>query len=83
MLLHVNTNYNYEKGKFSIIPFDYYEKNHELTIKKRLGIFPGMLETRTFEIVLINKLKPSGLDFISKPDVIVKYDGNQQSIIIK
>ena len=78
-----NTNYNYEKGKFSIIPFDYNEKNHELTIKKRLGKFPGMLETRTFEIVLINKLKPSGLDFISKPDVIVKYDGNQQSIVIK
>jgi alpha-D-xyloside xylohydrolase len=78
-----NINYNYEKGKFSIIPLDYNEKNHNLTIGKSQGEFPGMLKTRTFEIVWINKLKPSSLDFISKPDVIVKYDGGQQSIKMK
>jgi alpha-D-xyloside xylohydrolase len=78
-----NFNYNYEKGKFSIIPLYYNEKNHNLTIGTRHGEFSGMLKTRTFEIVWINKLKPSSLDFISKPDVIVKYDGSQQSIKMK
>ncbi len=75
-----NVNYNYEKGKFSMIPLSYSEKDHLLTIGKRQGEFPGMLETRTFEIVWISDGKPSGLDFQSKPDATVTYDGTQQSI---
>ena len=75
-----NINYNYEKGGFSIIPLSYNEKEHELIIGKREGEFPGMLETRTFEIVWISKDKPSGLSFVSKPDKIIKYDGTRQII---
>ncbi|MDZ7288736.1 MAG: DUF4968 domain-containing protein [candidate division KSB1 bacterium] len=75
-----NVNYNYEKGQFAMIPLRYSEKNRALTIGKRQGEFPGMLETRTFEIVWISDRKPSGLDFGSKPDATVKYDGNQQAI---
>lgn len=70
-----NVNYNYEKGAFSIIPFQYNEKNKTLIIGKRQGQFPGMLENRTFEIMFITKSKPSGFDFGSEPDVIIKYDG--------
>jgi alpha-D-xyloside xylohydrolase len=75
-----NTNYNYEKGKFSTIPFSYNEKEHTLNIGKRQGKFPGMLETRKFEIVWIGIQKSSGLDFQTKPDAIISYDGNQQFI---
>jgi alpha-D-xyloside xylohydrolase len=75
-----NVNYNYEKGKFSMIPMSYNEENRVLTIGKREGEFPGMLEKRTFEIVWIGERKPSGLDFLSKPDVIVTYDGTEQSV---
>ena len=75
-----NINYNYEKGEFSIIPVSYSESDHNLTIGKREGKFPGMLQTRTFEIIKINKEKPSGLNFTSKPDKTIKYDGTKQVI---
>jgi alpha-D-xyloside xylohydrolase len=75
-----NTNYNYEKGKFSTIPFTYNEERRELTIGKRQGGFIGMLEKRTFEIVWINRQKHSGLDFQSKPHATVLYDGSEQLI---
>jgi alpha-D-xyloside xylohydrolase len=78
-----NTNYNYEKGKCSTIPLSYNEKNKELTIGKRQGSFAGMLTTRTFEIVFISSQKPTGLDFQSKPDAIVAYDGSRQTIMMK
>jgi alpha-D-xyloside xylohydrolase len=75
-----NVNYNYEKGMYSTIPLSYGEKEKTLTIGKRQGEFPGMLMKRTFEIVWLGKRKASGLDFQSKPDTTVTYDGNLQSI---
>ena len=78
-----NTNYNYEKGKFALIHFMYNEKQHTLTIGQRSGEFPGILKNRSFEIIRISNDKPSGLDFNSKPDVIVKYDGSEQKIELK
>jgi alpha-D-xyloside xylohydrolase len=78
-----NINYNYEKGSFSLIPFNYNEENKVLTIESRTGEFPGMLETRTFEVVWINKNKPSGLDFESEPDEVVTYNGTHQSVKMK
>ena len=78
-----NINYNYEKDKFSMIPLSYNEKEHTLNIGKRHGEYPGMLGTRTFEIKWISRNKPSGLDFQSKPDAIVLYDGNIQTVEMK
>jgi alpha-D-xyloside xylohydrolase len=78
-----NTNYEYEKGRFSTILLSYDEKEHTLYIGKRHGEYPGMLETRTFEIKWIGSNKPAGLDFQSKPDTIVLYDGNEQSLRMK
>jgi alpha-D-xyloside xylohydrolase len=75
-----NVNYKYEEGRFSIIPLSYSEKDHVLTIGKRQGEFPGMLETRTFEIVWISAQRPSGLDFQAKPDATVRYDGTPRSV---
>jgi len=75
-----NVTFNYEQGKLAMIPLSYSEKNHVLTIGKRQGEFQGMLETRTFEIVWFSAQKPSGLNFLSKPDVIVTYKGTQQMV---
>jgi len=75
-----NTNYNYEKGLFTLIPFSYNEKNKELTIGTRQGKFPGMLEKRTFEIKWISKEKTLPMDFLSAPDITVVYNGTQQTI---
>jgi alpha-D-xyloside xylohydrolase len=75
-----NINYNYEKGKFSTIDFQYNEKEQSLTIGERKGEFDGMLNSRTFEIKWISKNKPSGLDFNVNADKVIKYDGKQQKI---
>ena len=78
-----NVNYNYEKGQFTRIALRYSEKDHILTIGKRQGKFPGMLKRRTFEVVWIHDGKPTGLDFQSKPDTTVSYDGTARSIKAK
>lgn len=75
-----DVNYNYENGAFSWIPLKYSNKERVLTIGTRQGHFPGMLKRRTFEILWVTDGKPSSLDFLSKPDAIVTYDGMQQSI---
>jgi alpha-D-xyloside xylohydrolase len=75
-----DVNYNYEKGEFATIPLVYNEKDRLLTIGKRTGEFPGMLGKRTFEIVWINKHKPVGLDFLTRPDATVVYEGAQLSV---
>ena len=44
--------YAYEKGEWTKIPFKWCDKTSTLTIGKRVGAYPGMLEKRTFNIVL-------------------------------
>jgi alpha-D-xyloside xylohydrolase len=78
-----NINYNYEKGLFSLIPFGYNEMDKALTIGKRQGEYPGMLGTRTFEIVWISSSKPTGMDFEKEPDAIISYDGKMKTIKLK
>ena len=73
-------NYNYEKGMLTFIPLQYNESEKTLTIGKRKGEFPGMLKSRTFEIVWIAKDKPSGLDFKIKADETANYTGKQISL---
>jgi alpha-D-xyloside xylohydrolase len=76
-------NYNYENGKFAIIPMSYSEENRTLTIGKREGEFTGMLQSRKFEIIWISEEKSSALDFSSNPDLVVTYNGTEQSINMK
>lgn len=45
-------NYNYENNAFSTITFNWNDKNKELTIGRREGEYPGMLSSRTFNVVL-------------------------------
>src|SRR5205085_7578362 len=48
-----NDTYNYEKGKFATINFSWSDKNKTLSISDVKGSFPGMLNNRTFNIVLV------------------------------
>ena len=75
-----NTNYNYEKGAFSTIQFNYDNEEGELTIGDRQGEFPGMLRERTFEIVWVDASTARGLDFNLKPDKILRYEGRRITI---
>ncbi|MNV63675.1 Alpha-xylosidase [compost metagenome] len=49
------TNYNYEKGAFSTIDFDYNDADGTLAISDRKGSYDGMLTQRTFRVVAIGK----------------------------
>ena len=74
-----NTNYNYEKGKFSNIEFNYNETSKTLTIGDRTGSFDGMQKNRTFNIVFIGKTKNATFNLISNANdgKKVKYNGNK------
>jgi len=48
-------NYNYEKGVYSTITFNWNDAKRQLTVENREGQYPGMLKNRSFRIVLANK----------------------------
>lgn len=53
------TNYNYEKGKYSVIPLKYDDKARTLNIGDRKGSFDGMKEKRDFNVVLVDASNPA------------------------
>jgi alpha-D-xyloside xylohydrolase len=65
-------NYNYEKGIYATITFEWNDKKKMLTINDRNGNFPGMLENRNFNIVMMSSGKnPASID------KVIKYDGKK------
>ena len=46
-------NYNYEQGSYTTIPLSWNDRSKTLTIGRRTGSFPGMLQTRTFHVKVI------------------------------
>ena len=74
-----NDNYNYEKGKYALIPFSWNDKTKTLTIGDRKGEFDGMLKKRTFNIVLVNQTTGTGLE-LSKFSISIQYNGKRTSI---
>jgi alpha-D-xyloside xylohydrolase len=69
-----NVNYNYEKGFYANIPITWDEASRTLTIGERKGSFEGMLQNRTFRVVVADPAHPWAYD----PDaagVAVSYDG--------
>jgi alpha-D-xyloside xylohydrolase len=76
-----NVNYNYEDGKYAVIPFDYDEAKRTLTIGDRTNTFPGMLEKRTFQIVWVSSDKPVGIELLSRSQQLVEYSGKSLTIL--
>ena len=50
-----NDNYNYEKGMYATIEFEWDESDQTLTIENRKGSFPGMLPERNFIVRIVDK----------------------------
>jgi alpha-D-xyloside xylohydrolase len=71
-----NDNYDYEKGVYATIPFDWNETKQALTIGKRIGKFPGMMKTRTFRIVWVSPEHGAGISNEEKPDATIQYTGS-------
>ena len=76
-----NDNYNYEKGKYATITLTWNDKSRSLTISDRKGQFNGMVQLRSFKIVLVGENKGTGVNITEKADQEVYYEG--KSIKIK
>jgi len=72
-----NDNFNYEKGVYSIIPFEWNEEKQTLTIGKRQGKFSGMLMKRMFRIVWVDQNHGVGLVPETKVDKEILYNGQE------
>ena len=73
-------NYDYEKGVFATIPIAWHDTTHTLEIGKRRGEFPGMLKSRTFNLVWVSANHGAGVAATKNPDATVHYDGRAMRV---
>jgi len=73
------TNYNYEKGAYSVIPINYNEGDNTLTIGDRKGSYKGMSVKRVFRVNKISPDKTKALDFSAPADTEMIYEGKKTS----
>lgn len=76
-----NDNYNYEKGIYTTISFEWDDRKRTLTIGDRNGSFPGMLAERKFNIQIVANNKGIGDNLSDRPDKTVTYAGKK--LVIK
>ena len=77
------TNYNYEQGKFSIIPITYNNKTGVIEIGDRQGEYNGMQTSQTFNIVYVSKNRPVEFASITTFSKTIQYKGKRVSINCK
>jgi alpha-D-xyloside xylohydrolase len=75
-----NDNYNYEKGVYSTITFNWNDKNKTLTIGDRNGSFSGMLNERKFNAVIVGMNKGVGENITNQPDKVITYTGKKLAL---
>jgi len=69
--------YDYEKGQHSVIPIRWNESASLLTFGEREGAFPGMVEKRTFRVVVVGSGHGTGGEMTSKSDKEIVYEGKK------
>jgi alpha-D-xyloside xylohydrolase len=74
-----NDNYNYEKGLYSTITFNWNDGSKTLTISDREGSFPGMLTERKFNILIVKPGKMNKMD-AEKYDKTIIYKGKRVNV---
>jgi alpha-D-xyloside xylohydrolase len=72
-----NDTYNYEKGQHATFEFKWNDKAKTLTIGDRKGTFKGMLNERTFNVVLVKPGVGTGVEISTKIDKTVQYSGKK------
>jgi len=75
-----NDTYDYEKGIYATVPIHWDDASATLTVGARQGSFPGMPQSRTFDIVLVAPGHGTGVDPASRVDRVVKYSGQAVSV---
>jgi len=75
-----NDTYAYEDGEHATMRFSWNDAARELTLGQRQGSFPGMLATRTFNVVIVGTDHGSGPGITMTPDLAVTYTGAETVI---
>jgi len=75
-----NDNYDYEKGVHATIPMHWDDASHTLTIGERQGQFPGMPQSRTFQIVFVGEGHGISIAPTPQPDKVVQYSGKEITV---
>jgi alpha-D-xyloside xylohydrolase len=70
-----NDNYDYEKGTYATIPFAWDDASKTLHIGAVQGSFPGMLASRTFNVVFVGNDHGAGIAPSATIDKTVTYTG--------
>ena len=72
-------NYNYEKGKYTIIRFSWNEQQQVLTIGKRQGGFIGAVKKCIMNIVWVDESNGQGIQMSPKSKPVI-YTGEQITV---
>ncbi len=75
-----NDNYDYLKGSYSLIAFQWNNAQKKLTIGARRGSYPGMPEEHTFNIVLVKENGGVGVGISKIFNKTIKYSGKEDII---
>jgi len=75
-----NDNYNYEKGVYATVPIHWDDAKQTLTMGERQGIFPGMLERRTFHVIWVGEGHGTGVPPSKPVDRTVEYIGKAVTV---
>jgi len=75
-----NDGYNYENGVYATIPIHWNDASQTLTIDERKGKYPGMLQTRTFNVVFVSEMHGAGIEAAASADKTVPYTGESVSV---
>jgi alpha-D-xyloside xylohydrolase len=75
-----NDNYNYEKGIYATIDFQWDDAHRRLTIAERKGEFPGMLKERTINIIVVSKGHGTGVEVSDRFDEVVRFRGERVAL---
>jgi alpha-D-xyloside xylohydrolase len=76
-------NYNYEDGRYAVIPMAYDDTLKSLTIGDRMGEFNGMLQARKFLVVFVSKDNPAGFNPELAKGTLVEYNGKSINVKLK
>ena len=76
-------NYNYEKGKYAIIPISYDDALKTVVLGNREGSFDGMEESFKLNVVFISADRASGVDKQPAKVQSVTYTGSQLSVSVE
>jgi len=76
------SSYGYETGAFTRILLTWNDATSTLTLGAREGSFPGMLASRTFEVVLVRSDRAVPFSFAPTADQSVTYDGTARELVL-